>query len=79
MKPLHEPNAATGSWLDLVQDQVHSMSYGIVQIVVHDHRVVQIERTEKFRFSEPSGQTGSGTAGRPGRLEAHSKREQTDN
>jgi hypothetical protein len=38
------------SWIDLLKEQVGSLRYGVVQIVVHDRRVVQIERTEKFRF-----------------------------
>ena len=43
------------SWVRLVQSQVEAMRFGIVQIVVHDSRVVQIERTEKLRLdkSEP--------------------------
>jgi hypothetical protein len=49
-----ESNAPDGAWLDLLKKQVGSLRFGIVQIVVHDSRVVQIERTEKFRF-EPSG------------------------
>jgi hypothetical protein len=40
-------------WLDVLQEQVESLKFGIVQIVVHDRRVVQIERTEKFRFDRP--------------------------
>jgi hypothetical protein len=38
------------SWVRLVQGQVEAMRFGVVQIVVHDSRVVQIERTEKLRF-----------------------------
>ena len=37
-------------WLQLVQGKVESLNYGVVQIVVHDHQVTQIERTEKTRF-----------------------------
>ena len=39
-----------GGWLNVVREQVTSLRYGIVQIVVHDSRVVQIERTEKVRL-----------------------------
>ena len=44
------------SWVRLVQGQVEAMGFGVVQIVVHDSRVVQIERTEKLRLdkSEPA-------------------------
>ena len=43
------------SWLGVVQSQVKSLHFGVVQIVVHDSRVVQIERTERLRLdkSEP--------------------------
>lgn len=41
------------SWLDVVRQQVGSLNFGVVQIVVHGARVVQIERTEKIRFENP--------------------------
>lgn len=37
-------------WVKEVLAQVKSLRFGVVQIVIHDARVVQIERTEKFRF-----------------------------
>jgi hypothetical protein len=37
-------------WLELVSDQVSSLRFGLVQITVHESRVVQIEKTEKLRF-----------------------------
>ncbi len=37
-------------WLRLVQQKVEGLSYGVVQLVVHDGRVTQIERTEKTRL-----------------------------
>lgn len=43
----------TESWLDVVRRQVGSLNFGVVQIVVHGARVVQIERTEKIRFENP--------------------------
>lgn len=39
-------------WVDLVRKQVASLRFGVVQIVVHDSRVVQIERTEKVRLDQ---------------------------
>ena len=47
-------------WLTLVRQQVESLRYGVVQIVVHDARVTRIERTEKLRL-EPEGRTASST------------------
>lgn len=42
------------AWLSIVRRQVRSLRYGVVQIVVHNARVVQIERTEKLRLDEAS-------------------------
>jgi hypothetical protein len=39
-------------WLEVVQQQVDSLRFGVVQIVVHDSRVVQIEKTEKLRIEQ---------------------------
>lgn len=41
---------ANEDWLGRVQGAVDGLRYGTVQIVVHDGRVVQIERTERFRY-----------------------------
>jgi hypothetical protein len=35
----------------LVRAQVQDLRYGVVQLVVHDGRVTQIERTEKVRLA----------------------------
>jgi hypothetical protein len=40
------------TWVDAVRRQVGSLRFGVVQIVVHDARVVQIERTEKTRLDK---------------------------
>lgn len=40
-------------WLKVVRDQVEHLRFGVVQIVVHEHQVVQVERTEKVRFDKP--------------------------
>jgi hypothetical protein len=39
-------------WLALVRSQVRDLRFGVVQLVVHDGRVTQIERTEKVRLSQ---------------------------
>jgi len=59
--PLSDANAPEGdptpetdaSWLALVAEKVKSLHYGVVQIVVHDSRIVQVERTERFRLTPP--------------------------
>jgi len=49
---------ALAPWLLLVAEKVKSMHYGVVQIVIHDSKVVQIERTERTRFDTPQSVTG---------------------
>jgi hypothetical protein len=44
-KPSEEP-----AWLSLVAGQISSLKYGVIQVVVHDSRVIRIERTEKLRL-----------------------------
>ncbi len=56
-EPLAEALPAT-PWLSVVTDSVKSIRYGVVQIVIHDSRVVQVERTERTRFDVPQGATG---------------------
>jgi hypothetical protein len=44
-------------WLEVVQQLVGSLSYGVVQIVVHDSQVTQIEKTERVRLDKPRVKT----------------------
>lgn len=37
-------------WAERIIQSVNGLEYGTVQIVVHDGRIVQIERTERKRF-----------------------------
>ncbi len=37
-------------WLSIVREKVETLRYGVVQIVIHDSKVTQIERTEKTRI-----------------------------
>ena len=48
--PPAESISAQPEWLRVVQQKVESLHYGVVQLVVHDGRVTQIERTEKTRL-----------------------------
>jgi hypothetical protein len=45
------PSAGEPEWLSLVRAKVQGLRYGVVQLVVHDGRVTQIERTEKTRLT----------------------------
>jgi hypothetical protein len=38
------------AWIAVVAEKVKTMRFGVVQITVHDSKVVQIERTERTRF-----------------------------
>ncbi|MDB4867742.1 MAG: hypothetical protein JWR03_2075 [Cohnella sp.] len=47
-------------WLARITEAVTGLKYGTVQIVVHDGRIVQIERTERFRYENSAdGKTNS--------------------
>jgi hypothetical protein len=46
-KDLSETN-----WLEIVRRQVGSLQYGVVEIIVHDSRVTQIEKTERLRLDK---------------------------
>jgi len=45
------------NWLEIVREQVASLKYGVVEIVVHDSQVTQIEKTERLRLDKPSTET----------------------
>ena len=49
MKATAQINEITLEWLGIVARQVESLKFGVVQITVHESRVVQIEKTEKIR------------------------------
>ena len=50
---------AQPDWIALVREKVEGLRFGVVQLVVHDGRVTQIERTEKTRLpSTPQPQAG---------------------
>ena len=45
-----QPDDALPDWLKLVKQQVAALQFGVVQIVMHNAKVVQIEKTEKVRL-----------------------------
>ena len=47
------------NWLAIVKRQVKALHFGVVQIIVHNDRVVQIEWTEKVRLSDRAAGTGA--------------------
>ena len=40
------------NWVEIVEKQVSSLRFGVVQIVVHDSQVTQIEKTERVRLDK---------------------------
>ena len=44
---------ANANWLEIVREQVSSLKYGVVEIIVHDSQVTQIEKTERLRLDKP--------------------------
>ncbi len=50
------------AWTEIVRQQVQSVRFGVVQIVIHEGKVVQIERTEKVRLDRPESGANTRTA-----------------
>jgi len=50
------------NWLELVRQQVDSLRYSVVEIVVHDSQVTQIEKTERLRLDKPASEKRSNRA-----------------
>ena len=48
--PSSSDSTPTPDWIAVVREKVESLRFGVVQLVVHDGRVTQIERTEKTRL-----------------------------
>lgn len=53
MSTINRTNEITPSWLGIVASQVETVKFGVVQITIHESRVVQIEKTEKVRLDKP--------------------------
>ena len=52
--------ADDSKWLELVTQHVKSLRYGVVEIIVHDSRVIQIEKTERLRLEKKPDDRQSG-------------------
>ena len=50
-------NLNNANWLEIVRQQVGSLRYGVVEIIVHDSQVTQIEKTERLRLDKPTTET----------------------
>jgi hypothetical protein len=47
-----EGEAKLPAWLSLVRQQIEKTEFGVVQVVIHDSRIVRIERTEKVLLNQ---------------------------
>src|SRR6184192_1616111 len=54
----HNNTQSSADWLELVRQQVQGLRFGVVQILVHDSKVTQIERTERTRLLNGAGNSG---------------------
>ncbi|WP_309121048.1 YezD family protein [Paenibacillus sp.] len=55
---MKQTNEWDSAWLKRIADSLAGIKYGSVQIVVHDGKIVQIERTEKRRFDSATRHAG---------------------
>jgi hypothetical protein len=53
-------NSTSENWLEIVRKQVESLRFGVVEIVVHESRVVQIEKTERVRLDKKEAESRAG-------------------
>ena len=49
----------SAEWLEALAPWVASLRFGVIQLVVHEARVVQMERTEKASFAGSQGVNGN--------------------
>ena len=47
-----EESREFAEWIQVVKQSVSALQFGVVQIVVHNGKVVQIEKTEKLRIDQ---------------------------
>ena len=55
-------NQGKPAWIAVVRQQVEKTEFGVIQIVIHDSRVVRIERTEKL-LVPPDNETDQTSGG----------------
>lgn len=56
-------SGANRDWLEIVREHVNSLRFGVVEIVVHESRVVQIERAERVRLDQKENEPRPGRSG----------------
>ena len=63
MKSLHLSGKGTDEVIEVLRETLRSLRFGSIEIVVHDGRVVQIDRKEKLRFQSTSEAEAPSTPG----------------
>jgi hypothetical protein len=51
-----KPLQVDSVWLDRIAQSLEGITFGSVQIVVHEGRIVQVDKTERYRFGNEAGQ-----------------------
>ncbi len=51
-----QPPGELPEWVELVRRHVGSLRYGSVEIIVHDSRVIQIEKIERVRLEKSNSE-----------------------
>jgi len=52
-----ESQSGANAWLSVVEEKVRHLRFGVVQITIHEGKVVQIDSTERTRLEVP-GESG---------------------
>jgi hypothetical protein len=50
----HQINQTDADWLRIVRQHIEPLHYGSVEITIHDSRIVQIDKTERWRLQKNS-------------------------
>jgi hypothetical protein len=53
--PENPAPAGGKEWLSVVEEKVRQLRFGVVQLTIHEGKVVQIDSTERTRIEIPSG------------------------
>ncbi|EPD81091.1 hypothetical protein HMPREF1207_04848 [Paenibacillus sp. HGH0039] len=60
MRIMAKPVELNEVWIDRIIQSINGLEYGTVQIIIHDGRVAQIERTERKRFDNETKRSAAG-------------------
>lgn len=63
-----KPLQVDSVWLERIAQSLEGITFGSVQIVVHEGRIVQVDKTERYRFgnegNQPTASSPSGSSKR---------------